>query len=443
MPKISIIMPALNVGAYIRECLHSVIEQTLEDIEIIVVDAGSTDGTLEIIKEFALVDKRIQVVHSKIKSYGYQLNLGFSLAKADYIGIVETDDYIMKDMYECLYRICVENNLDYAKGYAMSFYTIGDEKYHFPCNDLYLKEGLANIVLDVSEIPGLFLKDRFLWLGLYKKDLIHKIVLNETKGAAFQDVGFQLQLLMYAKRAMYIDKAIYFYRQDNINSSIHNHNSIGFIVQEYKLDTKYINDKGKVWKSVFYRRMMEQLCARLDRMALEGEFWSESIEDINRICLSLQEAKSNGILTEGSMGMTNWEKLNSLLENPRNIFENSYRQYKIQREKFETLLRKVETKEVIIFGAGRNGIFLERLLKSKKNHVICFCDNSEPLWNTTIDNVPIMSVENSASKYKDAIYVITSVKYKEEMQKQLQNEGICIENIEYYLMGVNVLLALI
>ena len=194
---------------------------------------------------------------------------------------------------------------------------------------------------------------------------------------------------------------------------------------------------------MFYRRMMEQLCARLDRMALEGEFWSESIEDINRICLSLQEAKSNGILTEGSMGMTNWEKLNSLLENPRNIFENSYRQYKIQREKFETLLRKVENKEVIIFGAGRNGIFLERLLKSKKNHVICFCDNSEPLWNTTIDNVPIMSVENSASKYKDAIYVITSVKYKEEMQKQLQNEGICIENIEYYLMGVNVLLALI
>jgi len=60
-----------------------------------------------------------------------------------------------------------------------------------------------------------------------------------------------------------------------------------------------------------------------------------------------------------------------------------------------------------------------------------------------IDNVPVMSVTNSASKYKDAIYVITSVKYKEEMQKQLQNEGIRIENIEYYLMGVNVLLALI
>ena len=298
-------------------------------------------------------------------------------------------------------------------------------------------------VLDVSAIPGLFLKDRFLWLGLYKKDLIHKIVLNETKGAAFQDVGFQLQLLMYAKRAMYIDKAIYFYRQDNTNSSIHNHNSIRFIVQEYTLDAKYINDKGKAWKAVFYRRMMEQLCARLDRMALGGEFWSESIGDINKICLSLQEAKSNGILTEDSMGMTNWEKLNSLLENPRNVFDNSYRQYKIQRENFETLLKKVENKEVIIFGAGRNGIFLERLLKSKKNHVICFCDNSEPLWNTMIDNLPIMSVVSSASKYKDAIYVITSVKYKEEMQKQLQNEGIRMENIEYYLMGVNVFLALI
>lgn len=443
MPKISIIMPSLNVGAYIGECLRSVTEQILQDIEIIIVDAGSTDGTLEIINEFALADKRIQVVHSEIKSYGYQLNLGVSLAQADYIGIVETDDYIAKDMYENLYQACVENNLDYAKGYAMSFYTIGSGQYYFPCNDFYMKENLTDVILDVSAIPELFLKDRFLWLGLYKKDLIRKIVLNETKGAAFQDVGFQLQLLMYAKRAMYIDKAIYFYRQDNSNSSIHDHNSIRFIVQEYTLDAKYINDKGKEWKAVFYRRMMEQLCARLDRMALGGEFWSESTEDINKICVALQEAKNNEILTEESLGTTNWEKLYSLLENPRDIFENSYRQYQMQREKFEKLLRKVKNKEVIIFGAGRNGIFLERLLQSKEKRIICFCDNSESLWNTTIDNVPVMSVVNSVSKYKDAIYVITSVKYKEEMQKQLQNEGICIDNIEYYLMGVNVLLTLI
>ena len=135
MPKISIIMPALNVGAYIRECLHSVIEQTLEDIEIIVVDAGSTDGTLEIINEFALVDKRIQVVHSKIKSYGYQLNLGFSLAKADYIGIVETDDYIMKDMYECLYQIF---DLIYNMNYLSYINLVLNQKYLYFLEQNYL-----------------------------------------------------------------------------------------------------------------------------------------------------------------------------------------------------------------------------------------------------------------------------------------------------------------
>ena len=81
-PKVSVIMPSLNVGKYIRESLTSVCNQTLKEIEIICVDAGSTDGTLEIIKEFAASDKRIKVIHSDKKSYGYQMNVGIHEAQA-------------------------------------------------------------------------------------------------------------------------------------------------------------------------------------------------------------------------------------------------------------------------------------------------------------------------------------------------------------------------
>ena len=97
-PKVSVIMPSLNVGKYIRESLTSVCNQTLKEIEIICVDAGSTDGTLEIIKEFAASDKRIKVIHSDKKSYGYQMNVGIHEAQGDYIGIVETDDAVLGDM---------------------------------------------------------------------------------------------------------------------------------------------------------------------------------------------------------------------------------------------------------------------------------------------------------------------------------------------------------
>ena len=89
-PKVSVIMPSLNVGRFIRECIASVSKQTLEDIEIICVDAGSTDGTLELLEYAAQLDHRIQVVRSDKKSYGYQMNLGLDAARGEYIGIVET-----------------------------------------------------------------------------------------------------------------------------------------------------------------------------------------------------------------------------------------------------------------------------------------------------------------------------------------------------------------
>ncbi len=85
---ISVIMPSLNVAKYMRECLESVLNQKLREIEILCVDAGSTDGTLEILEEFALKDSRIRIIKSEKKSYGYQLNIGISVAKGEYIGII-------------------------------------------------------------------------------------------------------------------------------------------------------------------------------------------------------------------------------------------------------------------------------------------------------------------------------------------------------------------
>ena len=116
MSKITIIMPSLNVRNYIRPCIESVLNQTLEDIDILSIDAGSTDGTLEILEEYAAADDRLQVIHADKKSYGYQVNLGIESANSEYIGIVETDDIIASNMYERLYQTAAVQNLEYVKG---------------------------------------------------------------------------------------------------------------------------------------------------------------------------------------------------------------------------------------------------------------------------------------------------------------------------------------
>ena len=105
MNKLTIILPSLNVANYIHTCINSVLSQTLRDIEIICVDAGSTDGTLEILREYEKKDNRIKVIVSDIKSYGYQMNLGIQAANGKYIGIVETDDFVDKNMFYCLYAL--------------------------------------------------------------------------------------------------------------------------------------------------------------------------------------------------------------------------------------------------------------------------------------------------------------------------------------------------
>lgn len=114
---ISIIMPSLNVKPFIEECIESVVNQTLNDIEIICVDAGSTDGTLEIIEKFSKIDSRIKILNSDEKSYGYQMNLGISHANGEYIGFLDTDDYFIdNDALERLYNTAVSNNANMVTG---------------------------------------------------------------------------------------------------------------------------------------------------------------------------------------------------------------------------------------------------------------------------------------------------------------------------------------
>ena len=122
MSKISVIMPSLNVAPYIGECLDSVLAQTGCELQILAIDAGSTDGTEEIIREYAKKNEQICVVHSDIKSYGHQINVGLEMADGDYISILETDDALPQDIYSKMIAIMEGNQeLDFVKGNVLSF----------------------------------------------------------------------------------------------------------------------------------------------------------------------------------------------------------------------------------------------------------------------------------------------------------------------------------
>ncbi|MBQ6521845.1 MAG: glycosyltransferase, partial [Atopobiaceae bacterium] len=102
-PKVSIVMPVYNVERYVEQSIRSLMEQTLEDIEIIIVNDGSKDGSRDIVGRLAEEDPRIRIIDNVNSGYGVSINRGFAAATGEYLGILESDDFAEPDAYEKLY----------------------------------------------------------------------------------------------------------------------------------------------------------------------------------------------------------------------------------------------------------------------------------------------------------------------------------------------------
>ena len=167
-PAISVLMPSLNVGPYISQCVESVCNQTLKDLEILCIDAGSTDGTREILQELAEKDSRIRIIDSDKKSYGHQMNLGLKAARGQYIGIVETDDYIDTEMYESLLEAAEKYNVEVVKANYYNNQNGMDMFYELLVGLPYER------VIHPRDHLSLLTRRPSIWSGLYKKNFLEQ-----------------------------------------------------------------------------------------------------------------------------------------------------------------------------------------------------------------------------------------------------------------------------
>lgn len=167
LPLVSIVTPVYNVEKFLPQCIESVQAQTFPDWELILVDDGSTDGSGDICDRYAAADSRIRVVHKSNSGQADSRNIGISMARAELVGFVDSDDWIEPRMYEILYNTLMDNGADISIcGYFMSY--VGSEK---PFGD-----GGAQFVLSGREALDKILDDReirsFLWDKLFKREMI-------------------------------------------------------------------------------------------------------------------------------------------------------------------------------------------------------------------------------------------------------------------------------
>ena len=219
-PIISVIMPSFNVGDYIEECIKSVVNQSLHDLEIICIDAGSTDGTLEILEKYAKADLRVRLISSDKKSYGYQVNLGLNEAKGEYIAIVETDDFIKEDMFETLYNLSEDSKIDIIKG---NFFHFHDSDIQNPIlkKDTFKSSILRTESFKLEEEVRFLEGHPSIWAGIYNRSFLEKfnIRFKEEPGGGWVDNPFFYETAICARSIKYTDEAFYYYRESNPNSS--------------------------------------------------------------------------------------------------------------------------------------------------------------------------------------------------------------------------------
>lgn len=232
-PKVSLIIPCCNVERYVEQCVRSAMNQSLRSIEIICVNDGSTDSTLSILQRLAHEDARIQIIDKKNTGYGNSMNVGFDAARGEFIGILESDDFINEFMLETLYDLAKTNDAQVAKSNFFFYWSTPVEKNEH-CN--LLDEEECNHIVEPYLEPHIFFIKPSIWSALYRADFIREnnIRFNETPGASFQDASFNFEVWLKAKRVWFVHDAFLHYRQDNEQSSVNSPKKVYCVCDEYK-----------------------------------------------------------------------------------------------------------------------------------------------------------------------------------------------------------------
>lgn len=422
--RVSVILPSLNVAKYIDECLRSVSDQTLHEIEILCVDAGSTDGTLEIIKKYQSSDSRVQLIQSERKSYGYQVNLGIEEAIGEYIAILETDDYVDTDMYETLYMLAEQTNCDYVKGNFRSYYTYQNGKRVFIPSDVLASSGEEyESIIDIQKCAKLIQHDTNVWSGIYKKDFLNKynIRCNESRGAAFQDIGFLQKVFWYAHSGYYTKRCFYNYCIDRESSSTNNGNNLRYAYQEYlALLSDYSNDKDIQNWDIVYERMSDVFEENTRKTLLQGRE-SENSEIIEWFATILVNKYNEGIISrlylkEIDAGLPEW-------------LDKVQKQICAQEEQKDYFFKTIGNSQVVIFGAGIRGKRLLQQIGKYDIKVNAFCDNNSSIWGNNIAGITIYGLDTIFIKYPNAKYIIANKYHYIEIRQQLLNKGIAEDGI--------------
>lgn len=292
--KISVIIPIYNVENFLPRCLDSIINSNYQNLEIILVDDGSTDSCSQICEEYKEKDSRIKVIHKSNGGLSDARNKGIDIATGKYISFVDSDDVVDEDMFSYLLNLLIDNKCDISVCNYTTFSTMEPPQTKTNKLDnprIYSREEALNILL-----KGKISHSDYAWNKLYKKELFKNI--RYPRGRKMEDIGTTYKLYYKAKNIVIGDSIKYFYYQrknsilglnnyeiykDNLELSIERYNflkdnkvKINFVQYQKDIINKiielYKNSKTENQHKYFYDNSYDKIFIKLfDLKMLKGE----------------------------------------------------------------------------------------------------------------------------------------------------------------------------
>ncbi len=414
--KVSLVVPVYNTSRYLVECLESLCNQTLKDIEIICVNDGSTDASPQILDEYAERDSRIRVIHKANAGYGHTMNVGMAAARGKYVGIVESDDYVKLNMFQKLYEVAETTQVDFVKSDYCVFWGDGEARI-VEKQALIGNEKLYGRVLYKDELVESCKGNIANCTGIYRRSFLKQASIwhNETPGASYQDLGFFFQVLINAESSYLLAESFYMYRQDNMSSSINNRGKIFCNCDEYQFiqgKLQQSEEKAKTYNPVFQWFRFAGLQYTFSRIGDEFR-----LEFLQRVCRDWDEAERKGQLDLSFFEP--WEKDALLLmwKHPQEYYE---RKALFAKKVFDAVK---DYSCITIYGAGVKGSAVLDALNChmKDCSTLCFAVSRTDAEQKTKNGIPIKSIYELGEEERcGAVIVAVTDKYKAEMVNTLK-----------------------
>ncbi len=264
-PVVSLLVPICNVEKYLRECLDSAAAQTLQDIEIICINDGSTDSSPSIIHEYVERDARFRMIDKPNSGYGDSMNRGIEAARGEYIGILESDDFMFPAALQALVDRARQTNAQVVKGDFYLYWSVPEER-----KELFgiIDDDMLDGAYAPIDRPGIFYRKPSIWSAIYRRDFLNdnNIRFLPTPGASYQDAGFNFKVWACASRAAFIKEPVLCYRQDNEKSSVNSPNKVFCVCDEYAEMQRFLDADPK---------LRDKLQGVLMRMKIDSYRWND------------------------------------------------------------------------------------------------------------------------------------------------------------------------